>query len=258
MKKEKINFQKLLGLMARLRGKNGCPWDRKQTHKSLKPYLVEETCEVLDAIDSKKPARLKDELGDLLYQIIFHAQIASEREKFTIDDVIENVYRKLTHRHPHVFGSKKIKTPEKVIEHWNKHKLREARRQGKTSVVANIPLTLPALQKAGKVQRKVATVGFDWVHTKEVVDKVEEELAEVKEAMLLNKPAKIAEEIGDLLFAIANLSRFLGVEPEHALHGTIHKFTVRFRKVEKELTRQGKDIEKCSLAEMEKVWNQMK
>lgn len=255
MSKEGINFTKLVRLMSTLRSKEGCPWDKKQTHKSLKPYLVEETCEVLDSINKKKPEKLKEELGDLLYQILFHSQIAKERDRFTINDVLENSYKKLRRRHPHVFGNIRIKGADKVIEHWHKLKLKEAKTK---SVVSDIPITLPALQKAGRVQRKVATVGFDWRHINEVLDKVDEELGEVKDAIKKEKASRIAEEIGDLLFAIVNLSRFLGIEPENALHETINKFIIRFRKVEKLLTKQGKDIEECTLEEMERAWNRCK
>lgn len=259
MKNENKQFKQLLNLMQTLRSKNGCPWDKAQTHKSLKPYLIEETCEVLDAIDKKSPTKLKDELGDLLYQVIFHSQIAKERGRFTINDVMEHSYNKLRRRHPHVFEDKRVKGAKNVIELWHKLKYKETKKgKKKQSVVENIPLTLPALQKAGKVQRRVATVGFDWKHTKEVMNKVEEELGEVKQAIKLKKPIKISEEIGDLLFAIANLSRFLGIEPENALHQTINKFINRFKKVEKLLAKQGKDIEECSLKEMEKVWKKVK
>lgn len=252
-------FIKLANLMSRLRAKNGCPWDKKQTHRSLKPYLVEETCEVLDAINKKNPQKLKDELGDLLYQILFHSQIAKERKSFDIDDVLENVYKKLYRRHPHVFGNIRIKGADSVIDHWHRFKLKEARKKSKKhSVVSDIPHTLPALQKAGKVQRKVATVGFDWEHIHDVMDKVEEELKEVKTAIKENKTSKINEEIGDLLFAITNLSRFLDIEPENALHETINKFIRRFQKVEKLLAKQGKNIEECTLEEMEKAWNKCK
>lgn len=252
-------FIKLAGLMSRLRSKKGCPWDKKQTHRSLKPYLVEETCEVLDAINKKRPKMLMDELGDLQYQILFHAQIAKERNQFTINDVLDNAYKKLFHRHPHVFGNTRIKGADNVIDHWHKFKLKEARKRSKKhSIVSNIPHTLPALQKAGKVQRKVATVGFDWKHIKDVMNKVDEEFKEVKAAIKKNKTAEINEEIGDLLFAIANLSRFLGIEPENALHETINKFIIRFRKVEKLLAKKGKNIEECTLAEMERAWNRCK
>lgn len=249
------SFANLVALMAKLRSKGGCPWDRKQTHKSLKPYLVEETCEVLDSINKKNPKKLKEELGDLLYQILFHSDIAKERNRFTIDDVLKNAYNKLRRRHPHVFGNVRIKRADKVIEHWHKLKLKETKEK---SVVSDIPITLPALQKAGRVQRKVATVGFDWRHVKEVLDKVDEELGEVKDAIKKKKVSRIAEEIGDLLFAIVNLSRFLGIEPENALHETINKFIIRFRKVERILAKQGKNIEKCTLEEMERAWNRCK
>lgn len=258
MKKSDKLFSRLVNLMSTLRSKGGCPWDKKQTHKSLKPYLVEETCEVLDSINKKSPDKLMEELGDLLYQILFHSQIAKERNRFTINDVLEKAYNKLRRRHPHVFGNIKIKGAGKVIEHWHKLKLKEERKKSRKSIVSDIPTTLPALQKAGKVQRKVAVVGFDWKHIKEVMDKVEEELQEVKDAMKERRTSKIREEIGDLLFAIVNLSRFLDIEPENALHETINKFIIRFKKIEKLLAKQGKDIEECTLEEMETAWNKCK
>lgn len=245
--------------MARLRSKNGCPWDKKQTHKSLKPYLVEEACEVLDAINKKNPKMLLDELGDLQYQILFHARIAEERKKFTIDDVLRHSYEKLYHRHPHVFGNVRIKGADNVIDYWHKFKLKEARKKSKKhSVVSNIPHTLPALQKASKVQRKAAAAGFDWRHIHQVLNKVDEELGEVKDAIKTEKSSRISEEIGDLLFAIVTLSRFLGIEPEHALHENINKFITRFQRLEKYLYKQGKNIEECTLEEMEKAWNKIK
>ena len=258
MKKTDKLFSDLIKLMATLRSKNGCPWDKVQTHKSLKPYLVEEACEVLDSIDKKNPNKLMDELGDLLYQIIFHAQIAKERGRFTIDDVMENSHKKLTRRHPHVFGEKHIKGAKNVIQSWHKQKWQTEEKKEYKSAVANIPKMLPALQKAGKVQRKVAQVGFSWPRSKEILNKIDEELKEVKEAIKKKKTSKIEEEIGDLLFVIVNLSRFMDIEPENALHQTINKFVIRFRRVEKLLAKQGKDIEDCSLKEMEKAWNKSK
>ena len=255
MKKTDKLFSDLVKLMASLRSKNGCPWDKVQTHKSLKPCLVEETYEVLDAIDKKNPRKLLDELGDLLYQILFHAQIASERKRFTINDVLKHSYQKLYRRHPHVFGNKKIRGPKNVILHWHRQKWQEEEKKIYKSAVANIPKTLPALQKAGKVQRKAAQVGFEWHHENKVLAKVDEELAEVRSAIKKKKPSQINEEIGDLLFAIANLARFMDIEPENALHQTINKFIIRFRKMERLLARQRKDIEKCTLQEMEQAWN---
>lgn len=258
MEKRERLFSRLVDLMAILRARNGCPWDRKQTHKSLKVCLVEETCEVLDSIDEKNPQKLKEELGDLLYQIIFHAQIAKERHGFTINDVLENIYTKLKNRHPHVFGKLRLKGAAKVMEAWHRQKMDRTRRKYSGSILTDIPKTLPALHKADKVQRRVALVGFDWRYIHEVITKVEEELRELKVAIKKNRPTKITEEIGDLLFAIVNLSRFLGVEPENALHATINKFIVRFKKVERLLAKQGKDIENCTLEEMEEAWNRCK
>jgi len=258
MARTDIYFSDLVGLMSRLRSQNGCPWDKKQTHKSLKACLIEETCEVLDSIDKKNPRKLKEELGDLLYQVIFHAQIAQERHRFTIDDVLKDIYAKLKHRHPHVFGKIRVKGAERVIEAWHKQKMKEARQKYSGSILADIPNTLSALHKAGKVQRKVAVVGFGWKHIREVLAKVEEELCEVKEAIGKHTPSKINEEIGDLLFAMVNLSRFLGIEPENALHETINKFIVRFKKMEKSLAKQGRYIEDCTLGEMERAWEKCK
>jgi len=249
-------FLNLVNLMSCLRSKKGCPWDRKQTHRSLKTCLVEETSEVLDSIDKRNPRKLKEELGDLLYQIIFHAQIAKERNRFNIDDVLENIYTKLKKRHPHVFGKIKIRGAKRVIEAWHKQKIEEERRSG--SILKDIPKNLSALYRAAKVQKRAASVGFDWKQTHGVLHKVEEELREVKRAIENKKISKINEEIGDLLFSIVNLSRFLGIEPENALHGTINKFVVRFKKMERLLVKEGKDISNCSLEEMEKAWQSCK
>lgn len=251
-------FEKLVNLMKTLRSKKGCPWDRKQNHTSIKHCLVDEVCEVIEAIDHKNPEKLKEELGDLLYQIIFHARIAEERGRFSINDVLENIYQKLIRRHPHVFGTKKIKTAEKVLDYWHKHKIKEEKQKGNKSIVDNIPHTLPALYKAIKVQKKVSTVGFDWKNPEEVINKIEEELQELKEEIKAKKRGKIKEELGDLLFSIANLGRFLKIDPEDALHQTVNKFITRFRKMERVLQESGKPLEETPLEEMEHIWNTLK
>jgi len=257
-KKEDKLFSQLTGLMHTLRSKGGCPWDRKQTHKSLKSCLVEETYEVLDAIDKKSPKKLKEELGDLLYQVIFHSEIANERGKFNINNVIEDVYAKLVHRHPHVFGRKKIKTAEKVIEHWNRLKNKDAKKKGYKSALDDIPLALPALQKAGKVQRRVEAAGFRWEKKENALKKIAEEFNEVKYAIRNETASKISEEIGDLLFAVASLSGFIGIEPETALHQAIHKFSIRFKNLEHEFARSGENMETAKLEEIEDIWNKIK
>ena len=256
---KKKTFADLVELMERLRGPGGCPWDKEQTHESIKSCLVEETYEVLEAIDDKNAEHLKEELGDLLFQVIFHSKMASEKKHFNINDVVDTVVRKLTHRHPHVFtGDKSAKTSGQVLDQWQKIKLAEKGYEHRKSVVDGIPKALPALQKAHTVQKKVAKVGFDWPHVDQVIAKVDEELAEVRDALKENNPAHVAEELGDLLFSVANLSRFLGLESENVLHQTIRKFTGRFRKVEEELRKRGKKIEDCSLEEMDRVWEKVK
>jgi tetrapyrrole methylase family protein/MazG family protein len=248
----------LIELMQKLRGKDGCPWDKEQNHASLKPHLVEETYEVIDAIDSGEPHKLKEELADLFFHIIFHCQIAKEKNEFDIGDVIALCLDKMTRRHPHVFGDATAATPEEVIRQWEQIKKEEKGNEERKFIVDGLPKYLPALQKAQKLQKKVAKVGFDWTNIKDVIAKVDEELAEVKEAIQENKPENIEEEIGDLLFSIVNLSRFLKLETENVLHKTIYKFVNRFKRVEMELASMGKDIEKCTLDELDAVWNKVK
>ncbi len=257
MSREK-SFQDLVELMRRLRDEGGCPWDKEQTHQSLKPYLVEETYEVIDAIDENDTDALKEELGDLLFQIFFHSQIAGEKGEFDIGGVMKACLDKMTSRHPHVFGEERLRTAEEVIKMWNKIKMEEKKDEEEKSVLGTLPKHLPALQKAHKIQKKASRVGFDWERVEDVIAKVEEELEEVKEAMVQGSYEDIEEEIGDLLFAAANLSRFLKVSPEEALHKTVKKFIRRFRRIESELAARGKDIEECSLEEMDMIWEASK
>lgn len=249
-------FRDLVELMRKLRDEGGCPWDKEQTHETLKPYLVEETYEVIDAIDSGEAARLKEELGDLLFQILFHSEIAGEKKEFDIGGVMKSCLEKMTSRHPHVFGDARLETAEEVIRAWNRIKKGEGK--DKKSVLGSLPKHLPALQKAQKVQRRASRVGFDWERVEDVVLKVEEELEEVKAAMAQGRYEEVEEEIGDLLFAAANLSRFLKINPEDALHKTVKKFVHRFQRIESELAARGKDIEQCSLEEMDVLWEATK
>ncbi|MCF6156967.1 MAG: nucleoside triphosphate pyrophosphohydrolase [wastewater metagenome] len=248
----------LTELMQKLRGKDGCPWDKEQSHASLKPHLIEETYEVIDAIDSEDPSQLKEELADLFFHIIFHCQIAKEKGTFDIEGVMALCLDKMTRRHPHVFGDATATTPEEVLRQWDEIKKKEKGYEERKSVVDGLPKYLPALQKAQKVQKKAAKVGFDWTNINDVIAKVDEELAEVKEAIQRNRPEDVEEEVGDLLFSIVNLSRFLKLETENVLHKTICKFVDRFKKVEAELASMGKDIEKCTLEEMDAIWNKIK
>lgn len=249
--------ERLLRLMRTLRSAKGCPWDREQTHRSLKQNLVEESYEVLDAIDRGDADHLAEELGDLLLQVVFHAQIASESGRFTFDDVARHIADKLVRRHPHVFGDVKVSGSADVLRNWDRIK-RSEKEGAPRSVIAGIPRHLPALHKAQQVQKRVARVGFDWDAAHQVVDKIEEELAEVRQAMRSGRPRHVREEIGDLLFAVVNLSRFLGHSAEEALDETIAKFTRRFQAVEQRLHRQGRKVTDCRLAELDALWDAVK
>ncbi|MCM8798981.1 MAG: nucleoside triphosphate pyrophosphohydrolase [Candidatus Omnitrophica bacterium] len=220
MRKIDSSFSRLVRLMDVLRSPKGCPWDRKQNHRSLKICLIEETCEVLEAIDSRNPEKLKEELGDLLYQIIFHTRIAKEKGHFYIGDVIEGIYSKLKKRHPHVFGKEKIRGAEKVIEVWQRRKL-----ERENSGFSEIPKVLPALHKAGKVQRRFSLLGYDLGNLTETLKKIQKEWEELKRGIKeKDKKNQIEKMIGDFLFNIVNLSRLLEIEPETVLHEKINKF----------------------------------
>ena len=255
METGKGNFYKLVEVMKRLRGENGCPWDKKQNHKSLKPYLIEETYEVISAIDKGDDEELKEELGDLLLQIVFHAQIASEEGRFTIDDVAQTIVDKLIRRHPHVFGDVKVNGAEEVLQNWEKIKKDE----GKSSIFDGVPDGLPALLKARRVQEKAKRVGFDWDNIGGTLDKVEEEFKELRNAIESGSKEDIEEEFGDLLFSLVNVSRFLGIDAEDALRKTIDKFMKRFRLLEEKVKRQGdKELENHTLEELDKIWDEVK
>lgn len=248
------NFEQLIEIMTRLRRPDGCPWDIEQTHRSLRPYLLEEAYEVLECLDDNNFAELPKELGDLLLQIVFHAQIAAEARRFTIDTVVENLIRKLIDRHPHVFGDDIIETAEEQAKNWERLKKNE----GKKSVIDGVPRHLPALQKALRLQQKAATVGFDWPEVQSVWQKVDEEMRELHEALDSANRQKIEEEFGDLLFSLVNLGRFIDCNAENALRGTIKKFIARFQFVEQHFEKQGRDLRDVSLDEMDAVWEQAK
>ena len=250
-------IDRLLSLMRTLRSEKGCPWDREQNLQTLKQYLVEESYEVLDAIDSGDRSRLVDELGDLLLQVVFQAQICSEEGSFTFDDVARTISDKLVRRHPHVFGKVKVSGSDEVLKNWEKIKRTEKDGEPR-SAVAGIPRHLPALHKAQQVQKKAARVGFDWDAVRDVMAKVEEELAEVKAAMKSRRTRRVKEELGDLLFAVVNLSRFLGHNAEEALDETIAKFVRRFQGIETRVHQQGRKMTDCTLAELDAIWNEIK
>jgi len=250
------NFQNLLKLVKRLRSTQGCHWDRKQNFISLKPALIEETYEVISAIDKKSPRKLREELGDLLFLVIFYSQMAQEKNKFDIDDILKETLDKMVRRHPHVFGLRKAKSADEAYQRWQQAKSREYTTS--TAMISDLPHHLPALIKASKLQKKASKFGFDWVNSQEVLTKIEEELEELKEAVKLNKKDKIEEELGDLFFSLVNLARFLNVDSEEALHKTIQKFIKRFSYMEKELKRTGRQLQDGKLEEMERVWQQSK
>jgi len=249
----RFQFGRLYNIMRELRAK--CPWDRVQTHDSLRPYLLEEAYEMLESLDDRRYDELKKEMGDLLLQIMFHSRLASESKRFDLVDVLHAINDKLISRHPHVFGDVDADTAEKVLQNWEQIKLTET---GRESVLDGVPRNLPALVRAARVQEKASRVGFDWGDVKDVWPKVFEELKELQEATESLPAEKIEEELGDVLFSIVNVSRFLDVNPEEALRRTINKFTRRFRYVEKKFTDAGQEMKNATLDEMDVFWNEAK
>jgi MazG family protein len=255
------DVQALLAIMRRLRDPDGgCPWDLEQNFATIAPYTIEEAYEVSSAIEAKDYAALKDELGDLLLQVVFHAQMAAEAKMFAFEDVVRAICDKMIRRHPHVFASGGAKTPEALTVAWEEIKRRE--REGKPaaagSLLDDVPRALPALMRAIKLQNRAAEVGFDWPSAVHVTDKIAEETRELAEAAASGKDAKVAEEFGDLLFAMANLARHLEVDPEDALRAANAKFVRRFRAIESGLAAQGRKPEDASLEEMEDLWQKAK
>ena len=257
MTEEKRGFDRLMELMRRLRAPGGCPWDAEQTHESLKRYLLEESYEVIEAIDANDPALLKEELGDLMLQPVFHAAIAEEAGRFTMGDVLDAINDKLIRRHPHVFGEEKVKTAEEQVANWERIKKAEKGAERK-SALSGVPPALPALMKAHKITEKAARVGFDWEHVDQVFAKVLEELHEFEETMAERDEERMEAELGDLLFAIVNLGRFLSLNPEEALRKTIDRFARRFSHVEDTLHARGMHMQEASLSEMDELWEEAK
>ncbi len=247
-------FERLTLVLAILRSPEGCNWDRQQTHQSLLPYLIEEAYEVVEVIEAGKSDELREELGDLLVQVVFHAQLASERGEFTIDDAVEDVVKKLIHRHPHVFGERKELNPKEVRDQWEKIKTTSGE---KPSVLGGVPRSMPALTMAFRIGEKAGGVGFDWKQAREVLDKIEEETRELKRAMDDHSESRkehLADEIGDLLFATASLARKLDIDPETALRGALQKFRERFDRLESKVREGGKNFHNYTLEELEAIW----
>ncbi|MBI4889313.1 MAG: nucleoside triphosphate pyrophosphohydrolase [Acidobacteria bacterium] len=253
-------FQRLVEIMARLRAPDGCPWDREQTYDTIKPYTLEETYEVLDAIDRRDFRGLAEELGDLMLQAVFYAQIASEEGRFTIEDSLAAINEKLVRRHPHVFSDGDAKTPDQVLKRWNEIKAEEKKDRGEQpkGLLDGVLKNQPALMEASHISRKAAGAGFDWPSLEQVMEKVHEEIAELKEAREGAGQKEVEGEIGDLLFTIVNVARFLKVDPEQALRTTNAKFRSRFAHVERALASRGSTFEQSNIEEMETLWQEAK
>ena len=252
------SLSKLIKITETLMGDDGCPWDKVQTRESLKPYLIEETYEVLEALDTNDPEKIKDELGDLLYQILFHSKISSLKGEFDFRDVIDNLSEKMVRRHPHVFKGGKLNTPDQVIGQWEEIKKKENNKANQKSILDSIPINLPSLIKAQKLQKKAAKEGFDWDQINDVFDKLDEEISEFKEAVLKKKSIDIQNEIGDILFVITNIAKFHKIDAEEALRSTNNKFIKRFQYIEQKLEGKGKTLKDSSLEEMERYWQEAK
>ncbi len=253
-------FERLVEIMARLRSPAGCPWDREQTFDTIKPYLLEETYEALEAVDARDWEALAEELGDLLLEVVFLAQIASEQQLFDVRDSLDRIHEKLIRRHPHVFGTARADTPGEVKRRWDQIKATERETKGVAGegILSGVPRNLPALVEAALVASRAAEIGFDWQNADQVLDKLEEELAELAAARRGSDQEELESEIGDLLFVLVNLARFLRVDPEQALRQTNRRFRERFGYLERKLAEQSKPLREATLEEMEVLWQEAK
>jgi MazG family protein len=253
-------FEKLISIMARLRGPNGCPWDREQTFDTIKPYTLEETYEVLESIDARDWKGLADEVGDLMLQCVFYAQMASEEGHFRIEDSLDAINEKLIRRHPHIFGDSEARTAGEVLKRWNEIKAEEKKSKGESPklLLESIPRSLPALMEAAHISSRAAGAGFDWENAEQVLAKLEEELHELAEARKQASQEEIEGEVGDLLFVLVNLARFVRVDPEQALRKSNAKFRRRFGHVERSLLERGKKFAESDIREMEELWQEAK
>jgi tetrapyrrole methylase family protein/MazG family protein len=251
-------LHRLIDIITRLRAPGGCPWDREQTHSSLLPCLLDESYEFFEAVDENSPEKMKEELGDLLLQVVLHAQMGSEAGDFTIEDVAHGICEKLIRRHPHVFGNVEVSSSAEVLINWEQIKKTEKGKEHRKYLVDDIPEAMPALFRAEKIQRRVARVGFDWQDADPAMDKVEEEFAEFREALADNDQAHATEELGDILFALVNVARHKGMCAEEALRAANNKFIRRFKYIEDTCSATGVDITKASLEELDRFWEEGK
>ena len=254
--KEKYGLEDFIRLIDVLRGPGGCPWDIKQTHESLKHNVVEEAWEVVDAINEGSEAHLREELGDLLMQVIFHASISKEHGGFTLDDISDEAVKKLVHRHPHVFGSVKADTPDEVLTNWDAIKRADRGQQSAASAMDGIPRGLPGLMRSEKIQSKAAKYGFDWPDVSGAMDKLREETAELQEGIDAGDVENIKEEIGDALFSVVNVARFYKLDTEECMHAACEKFIRRFRYLEEGAAREGLRLEDMTLGQMERIYQE--
>jgi len=252
------SFRELVAVVARLRGEEGCPWDRQQSHASLKPSLLEETYELLEAIDRGEPEALAEELGDLLHQVVFHCQIAAEEGRFTAEEVLARLKEKLIRRHPHVFSGLRLTDADAVLENWAKIKAQERRAGEVGSSLGELPKAMPALARAQRTTERASHFGFDWPGPEQVWQKVEEELGELKQALSSGDKSRAGEELGDLLFSLVNLSRLLNLEAEETLSQAVDRFLRRFAYIEKKIQEKGKTLAQASLEEMDCLWEEAK
>ncbi len=256
IQKNRYGINDLIRIVSILRAPGGCPWDGEQTHVSLRRELMEESCEVIEAINEEDPDHLKEELGDVLLQVVFHADIEREAGRFDLDDVADGICKKLIYRHPHVFGDVQVSGSDEVLVNWDALKRVEKGQETYTDTLNAVAKSLPALWRAEKVQKKAKKAGFDWSDASGAVDKLSEELDELKEAMA--QGTNVHEELGDLLFAAVNVSRFVKADPEEVLTSATEKFISRFAKVEELAKAQGQDMAQMSLDQLDKLWEEAK
>lgn len=251
-----MDFQELLHIIEKLRGPEGCPWDKVQSRESLKQYIIEEAYELIEAIEENNLDQIREELGDLLFQIVFQCQIAKENNEFTISDVIREIVSKMVGRHPHVFGNSECRTPEEIIKQWEVLKKHEGKLRD--SILEGVPRAMSSLLRAHRLQKRAAQVGFDWEKAEDVLGKVDEEMHELKEALRSKRKEDIEDELGDIFFMLVNLARFVGVNPEDAHRKTISKFIRRFRHIETRAAEQGRQLSEMTLEEMDTLWDESK
>ncbi|MBE6824097.1 MAG: nucleoside triphosphate pyrophosphohydrolase [Ruminococcaceae bacterium] len=256
--KSKYDFSDLVEIMKILRSPQGCPWDRVQTHKSIRQNFIEETYEAVEAIDTEDTALLREELGDVMMQVVFHALMEEEVGSFNIDDVCDEVCKKLIVRHPHVFSDTIADTPDEVLKNWDQIKMQTKSQKSQSEVLGSVSKSLPALMYSQKIQHKAAKVGFDFEKTEDTLSKVSEELAELKEAIDNNDTDNMSEELGDLLFSVVNVARFIKVDSEKALYDATQKFTNRFAKVEELCKERNIDMANSSLSVLDSLWDEVK